>query len=103
MLDEESLHYLLALEPGERVIGFQADDLRMGVRVGIEGGDLPEVAPGCDAPRVDRPYAMHRLRDRLSEVMAEAWRVSHSPEEYHKAVADAVEREVWPHLRRPVP
>lgn len=56
-LDEETLHRALNLPENQQVIGFRTDPVSLSIDVCVEGEGLPEVLPGCEAPRVDAaPY-----------------------------------------------
>lgn len=110
-LTDEDLHYLLALEPGERVVTAWPDPLRDSIVIGIEGDEttsLPETIEGAEAYRVERPYAMAKLRDQLIAIMIECRRdqIDQSPDElnlYYQGVGMVVEAEVFPHLGVTVP
>lgn len=111
LLHDEDLHYLLALEPGERVVAMWPDPLRDSIVIGIEGDEtssLPETIEGAEASPVERPYAMVRLRDRLIEIMIECRRdqIAQSPDDlnlYYQRVGMVAEAEVFPHLGVTVP
>lgn len=113
LLHDEDLHYLLALEPGEHVVTMWPDPMRDSIVIGIEGDettDLPESAPGTEPYRIERPYAMAKLRERLREIVAEKWRpimdsgeTTKARDAYLRAVGEAVELGVFPHLGVTVP
>lgn len=106
-LNEEDLYYLLALRPGEHVVKVWPDQMLDCIMIGVEGDDtteLPEVAPGLMAPRIDRPYAMAKLRERISELVARTW-VASGPERdgYLHNLGELVEKEIFPHLHVTLP
>lgn len=111
LLTDEDLHYLLALNPGEHVVAMWSNPQLASIMIGIEGDDttdLPETPEGAEASRVERPYAMVRLRDRLIEIMIECRRdqIDQSPDDlnlYYRRVGMVVEAEVFPHLGVTVP
>lgn len=101
-MTEEDLHHLLALEPGEHVVATWSEPPLNAVAIGIEGDettDLEEVWPGSEAPRIERPYAMAKLRDRLREIVAtlHTWEPS-GRDAYLRALGEVVEKEIFPHL-----
>jgi hypothetical protein len=100
LLNEEDLYYLLSLEPGERMVSAWPAPSINGVVIGIEGDEttgIPEVSPGLEAPRIDRPYAIVKLRERLFHISAEMHRNHPGDRDaYLRAVGEAVEREIFP-------
>jgi hypothetical protein len=102
ILTDEDLHHLLALEPGERMVAAWPDPVINGIVIGIEGDettDLEEVWPGMVSPRIERPYAMVKLRDRLLHVVATMHTYETSGRDaYLRAVGELVEKEIFPHL-----
>lgn len=102
LLDEEDIHYLFSLKPGERMVAVWPEPMVNGVMFGIEGdetSDIPEVPPGMEAPRIDRPYAIVRLRERLRQIVATMHTYETSGRDaYLRAVGELVEKEVFPHL-----
>lgn len=107
LLHEEDLYQLLALEPGERVVGSFLAPLMNGIAIVIEGDEtssIPEVAPGAQSYRIKRPYALVNLRERLRGIVGESWSESGPDRDaYLRAVGEAVDREVFPHLDVSVP
>ena len=63
LVDEERLIRLLNLPKDWRPLAFQVYPIRMSIGVLVEGPDLPEVHPGCEAPFVDPPAAVLRFGD----------------------------------------
>ena len=102
LLTDEDLRHLLALKPGERVITVWPEPMFLGIAIGIEGDeatDLEEVHPGTEPPRVDRPYSMAKLRDRLLHIVATMHTYETSGRDaYLRAVGELVEKEIFPHL-----
>lgn len=75
--------------------------------IGIEGDDttdLPETVEGAQAFRIERPYAMAKLRERLAEIVAFSWKHD-GPDRYSylRTVGELVEKQIFPHLGVTVP
>ena len=102
LLTDEDLHHLLALEPGERVVTAWPVPMCDSIAVGIEGDEttgLPETTEGTEAFRIERPYAMAKLRDTLrGMVAAHLRREDELTDECFVAIGRRVAKEVFPDL-----
>jgi hypothetical protein len=102
VLTEEDLHYLLALNPGERMVSAWPEPVCNSIVIGIEGDettDLPEIAPGMESAKLDRPLSMVKLRDTLRGLVAEHFRQEGElSDECFGAIGRKVVAEVFPTL-----
>lgn len=108
MLTEEDLYRLLALRPGEHVVGVWAEPQRDAIMIGIEGDettDLPEAPEGSWSPRIDRPYAMAKLAETLRGMVAAHLRQEKGElsDECFRAIGRQVVDKVFPALSIAVP
>ncbi len=83
------------------------DPVCNGIVIGIEGDEttgLAEVAEGAESPRIERPYAMAKLRERLLGIVAAHARLEGGlSDECLVAIGRRVVEEVFPSLLTPGP
>lgn len=101
-LTEEDLFHLLALNPNEHVVSVWANPMCCSICIGVEGDDtseIPESSEGTVPPRIERPYAMAKLRTELINIVAPHLRQERElTDECLKAIGKRVVEEVFPSL-----
>lgn len=96
-LNEEHIAHLLCLGKSEHVSCIWTDPITLSILIGIEGPELPEVAPGHTPPFVERSSAVIGLRHKLIEMWFErepGGRFHGKPQEFADAVGALIQQEL---------